>query len=209
MTTFIGIDPGMASMCVAAITDGWSSGLKNVSVRTLAVKKMTEGILDDHLRSKQLESSLRSLLFDLTPISKPRVCIHGEPIQRVVVTVEGPSFGRDPTRSLQTGFVHSAIYRAIEGKFAKNFNTVVVVSPPTVLKKFVSGKGTASKGTMIECTIRRWFKAGVPSWGSDDKYDAFGLAMLGVEVLNGKAERFNTQKVRAHVYEMFQGEFIC
>jgi crossover junction endodeoxyribonuclease RuvC len=48
--------------------------------------------------------------------------------------------------------------------------------PPTTLKKFVCGKGTAKKEHILLDVYKHW----KVSFDSSDEADAFGLAMLGV-----------------------------
>jgi len=50
---------------------------------------------------------------------------------------------------------------------------------PTTLKMWVTGKGTASKAEMVSSLSRRWDRG----FTSDDEADAFGLAVLGLQML--------------------------
>lgn len=53
------------------------------------------------------------------------------------------------------------------------------VIPPTSLKAFVTGTGTATKNYMKKCTKERW---GI-SFKSDDVCDAHGMSQLGMNVM--------------------------
>ena len=60
--------------------------------------------------------------------------------------------------------------------------------PPTTLKKFTAGKGNAGKTAVVAALTHRY---GV-MFGTDDEYDAFGLAKLGACVM--KHEKPQTAK---------------
>lgn len=53
--------------------------------------------------------------------------------------------------------------------------------PPTVLKKWTTGKGTAKKSDMAVAAQERWQFV----HPSDDAVDAYALARLGQSVVNG------------------------
>lgn len=57
-------------------------------------------------------------------------------------------------------------------------------APPSLLKKYVTGKGNAKKPDMAAAIKARW---GFES-KSDDVVDAYGLARLGQEIVSGNKE---------------------
>ena len=62
--------------------------------------------------------------------------------------------------------------------------------PPTVIKKFVTGKGNANKTQVMKCLIQRYGA----DFGTDDEYDAYGVALVG-HALEGKNDKlFDYQK---------------
>ena len=80
-----------------------------------------------------------------------------------------------------------------------------MIVPPTVLKKYVTGKGNASKEHVLECVIRKWFDD-PPSWGSYDLYDAYALMKFGKDLRLGSLPFSLSQKVVA--YDLCYGEFV-
>ena len=58
----------------------------------------------------------------------------------------------------------------------------VITVPPTSLKKFTTGKGTAKKDTMQLEIFKRWGR----DFPSADEADAYALAMLGWAVARGR-----------------------
>lgn len=63
--------------------------------------------------------------------------------------------------------------------------------PPATLKKFVTGAGNAEKGRVIKDVYKRW-KVDV---NNDNEADAFGLAMIGLAVLD-RYDAFLTEDQR-------------
>lgn len=57
-------------------------------------------------------------------------------------------------------------------------------APPSLLKKYVTGKGNAKKPDMAAAIKARWGFASK----SDDVVDAYGLARLGQEIVSGNKE---------------------
>lgn len=87
-----------------------------------------------------------------------------------IIVIEGYAFGNPHTlgtlveigTALRLG-LHSEGYGWVD-------------CPPTTLKKFVCGKGTAKKENILLDVFKHW----KVSFDTSDEADAFGLAMLGV-----------------------------
>jgi Holliday junction resolvasome RuvABC endonuclease subunit len=138
-------------------------------------EKKTEllGVFDDVVRCQAIKKTLYNLL-----------CTRISPNTHCVVSVEGPAFGRNSTRSIQTGMLHNAVYRALirASRSCSSITFTVVTVPPKTLKRFVAGKGTADKVSMMEAIIKRWRP---PAFGSQDLYDAYALARCGESLFKG------------------------
>lgn len=74
--------------------------------------------------------------------------------------------------------------------------------PPTVLKKFVTGKGNAGKEQMAAFAAKRWGVA----FHSNDETDAYSLCMLGLVAL-GMAEGTKADRDIARVLTKMNPEF--
>jgi hypothetical protein len=94
-------------------------------------------------------------------------------------------------KRVQVGFLHAAIYESI--KSISKCTTVII--PPTVLKKYVTGKGNAPKDLMLEGVIKKWFEGNIPNLGKQDLYEAYALAKLGELVVCGTAPEWVKENV--------------
>ena len=190
---YIGIDPGLAKGKL-----GLSILHQNYSVKSYGVdviKDMT-GTIADTLRCEQLHKYVCSWL--AKSIDKPLI-IGGECVNAPIIAIEAPAFSRQPTRTIQTGMVHYALCRAILSlKYA-----YIVVVPPTVLKKYVTGKGNANKELMMESVIRKWFSASVPFFGAQDLYEAYALAEFGRFLFKTKDKKVKAS-VEAYKVKRFE-----
>lgn len=195
LTLFIGIDPGFGKgkLGLAALRDEQSS----VQAYGVDILKDIAGTLADTLRAEQIKDFVYRWINDFT--NKPLI-VDGICINAPVIVIEAPAFGRQPARSVQTGVLHSALYRAILS--LKYAHTIVV--PPTVLKKYVTGKGNASKELMMESIIRKWFSGNVPFFGTQDLYEAYALAEFGRFLVTKTKDK----KLKASVdaYEINKGK---
>jgi len=192
-----GIDPGITNLGVALIAlDG------AVRVRKLRVTCEDDdgSVVSDFLRCRAMELALYTWLSENLPRVRRVVCA-GRAVNDPVVCVEGPSFGRHPKGSIQAGMLHAAVH----GALLRCRHAVVIVVPPTVLKKYVTGKGNASKEAMLEGILLRWFRQGAaPGFGSQDLYEAYALARLGQDAVTGTKEWL--QKA-IYVYQVSEDTF--
>lgn len=83
----------------------------------------------------------------------------------------GAKFGRE-----QAGELGWAVKRTVYDVFGK---TPLIV-PPTSLKKFVTGKGTAKKNEMLLGVFKRW---GV-EFSDDNQADAYALEQFGIAAVD-------------------------
>lgn len=86
-----------------------------------------------------------------------------------LVVVEGYSFANK-----FTSFTAVEINAILRWQLFEN-NISYILAPPTMLKKFITGKGNCKKQVMLLEVYKRW---GVEA-KTDDEIDAYGLAMLG------------------------------
>lgn len=153
MKTVIGIDPSLTATAVCRMAE-------DGSVKMLVYgSKANDGKVYNRL-ARYME-----LVDDITigPLWIP---------DPKLVLIEGYSYGSNP-RSVHLGEFGGLLrQRLVEREH-------VIEIPPKTLKKFTTGKGNASKIAMVAAIVKRWdveFK-------TDDEYDAYALARLGLAVL--------------------------
>lgn len=175
---YCGIDPGIRQgKCVLAITTG-SAVLEPRFVQLGSNSWQAKGVVSDYVRTSKISTELIRVL-KTYPLGRGSV-----------VAVEGPSFGRFAARTVQVGLLHFAIYQALSHFQGLGVATV----SPTVLKKFVTNRGKASKADMIAAVQERWAED-LPEL-SEDMYEALALAKaadalscpttIQLETLSGK-----------------------
>lgn len=96
------------------------------------------------------------------------------------VAIEGYSY-HSVGRLCQLGEIGGVLRRDLWGAGIQ-----YVELSPAELKKFVSGKGSASKETMIHSVLRHY---GVDTHDDDDLADAVGLAVFARVLLSGDSQR--------------------
>lgn len=96
-----------------------------------------------------------------------------------LVVIEGPSYG-----SMGPGFHERAglHWLVVDRLWIARIPYVIV--PPTVVKKYATGKGNANKGAMIDAATRRY--PHVQTGGDDNQVDALWLAAMGLDYLTGQ-----------------------
>lgn len=91
-----------------------------------------------------------------------------------LVVIEGLSLGSNDPSAQERAFLHFSLREDF-----LYFGVRCVVCPPTALKKFVAGTGSAKKEHMLLEVYKRWGY----SAGNDNEADAIGLAMIGACIL--------------------------
>jgi Holliday junction resolvasome RuvABC endonuclease subunit len=89
-----------------------------------------------------------------------------------MVVIEGLSYGSVGGQAFTRGGLHYVVRLELDRRRCQ-----VVVVPPSTLKKFVTGKGNASKELMVSTVSRRACR----TISSDDVADALGLLAFGCE----------------------------
>lgn len=94
-----------------------------------------------------------------------------------LVVIEGPSY-QSPAKGIRGVWDRAWLYGLLIDRIDAAGIPIAVV-PPTVLKKYVTGKGGASKALVMREIARRfpWFD------GEEDEADAMGLAAMGLDWL--------------------------
>ena len=142
-------------------------------------------IANDTLYSGTIQSKAKGverLLFIETKIASYLSSIVLADRRKVLFVIEGYSMGhKGGGRAFDIGELGGVI-RLLAWK--KGHDLLIV--PPTTLKLFVAGNGSASKEEMMDAVSRNWgFKT-----ESDDEADAFGLMKLGIAFAeNGRKAR--------------------
>lgn len=100
---------------------------------------------------------------------------HLEPFKSSLqINMEGLSFF---ILKSQRGIQLAGLHFVVRHNLIRN-NFSYMVTPPTKLKKFITGKGNAKKNIMIKEIYKKW---GV-DFDSDDLADAYGLARMIFEL---------------------------
>lgn len=98
-----------------------------------------------------------------------------------LVVIEGPAFASS------SGHAHDRSglwWLVIDTLWAEGIAmTKFVEVPPSVLKKYATGRGNADKGAMIEAACKRF--PNVETGGHDGRVDALWLAAMGRDYLSG------------------------
>jgi len=105
------------------------------------------------------------------------------------VILEGYSYGSRIGQAFSIGELGGVVRLGLSSKYS------VLVVPPTCLKKFITGKGNASKDVMLMKTFKKY---GI-EFTDNNKCDAFGLAQMGKAFSEGtkiKYEKEALEKVK-------------
>lgn len=97
-----------------------------------------------------------------------------------IAVIEGLAFMARNTTALVQLSALNYMTRALLADYRIPF----VIIAPTSLKKFVTGNGGSKKDVMLIETYKRW---GV-SITNDNECDAYGLAQIGLALLNGNSK---------------------
>ena len=178
--SLVGIDPAIVRMGLARVSGDLYTDTDTALLNS-PVMDHVKGVVGDYLRSMALSNTLLDWFREPYTNDKAIVTSEGICLNRPIITVEGPAFARSPKGSVQVGFIHQAIYHAIQ-RF--RYCTLIVV-PPTTLKRYVTGSGRADKPRMLEGILKKWFRGYVPGFGEQDIYEAYALARLGGDIIGG------------------------
>lgn len=158
----IGIDPGVQKTGIVCFLEK-----KLICSRTVVTKsKGKKTIFFDYNRCVFISNNV---FFVLNKIFKKYFSYPTN------VFLEGPSFGRNPNRTIQTGMLHQAILHALAFAFYGFDECFVYYVPPKTLKKCITGNGNASKEQVSKVLMRDF---GAPKYDCFDLFDAYGLACL-------------------------------
>ena len=165
-TIYIGLDLSLTSSGVVAIQDGKILLQKLVRPKGMEGRKKAKEIL-----------IIRNMIIDVVEsIGLPRhrenikimiedfaygilyMKVHGKPICGSVFEIGGLGYAVQ-LRLLELGYDY-------------------ILTEPTTLKKFVTGKGNCKKDIMIKETLKRW----KVDFDSNDICDAYGLARMREEI---------------------------
>jgi len=95
-----------------------------------------------------------------------------------VVCIEGYGFGARGRAVFSLGELGGIIRRQLYLSGIPYYDV-----PPTVLKKFVTGKGNANKNVVLEQVFRKW-GIGSETLKDDNQVDAYGLARLALATID-------------------------
>ncbi len=161
MRAVVGIDPSLSGFAVAvAGPPGWAIGVERLE---------TPAARTCHGRVLRLDRLVRFAL------ERVEVAAAAPATLPPLVLVEGYSLMSKGAGHHDTTELGGVLRREIW--FRAGVRAVEV--PPGTLKKFATGKGNANKTVVVSRVALRW---GV-EFGTDDEYDAYALARLGLVVV--------------------------
>lgn len=158
MTIVVGLDLSLTASGVCRIT-GWTRGAAEITLTTVKSKPKPHATLADQVERL---ASIRDRIGDL--------CDGAD-----LVLVEGPSYGSKGTGVHQIAgnwwlIIDQLVERGVP----------VGVAPPSVVKKFATGKGNADK-TAVAIGMSRLWPALTP--GNDNEVDALAIATMAAQHL--------------------------
>jgi len=156
----LGIDPSLTATGIAFIENGV---FKSGLIKT----KPTYTVMDELKRLLKIRDS-----FALDGVD--------------IAVMEGVAFGVRKTSSLAQ---LAALNYLIRERLYKNKIPLLII-PPTVLKKYITGKDNGPKDTMLLETYKRYEM----SFSDNNLCDAFGLAKIGEAVLDESIKILAFQK---------------
>ncbi|ERG69343.1 hypothetical protein [Segniliparus rugosus] len=174
----VGIDLSLASTGVALLG---ADPTQPPFVTTVGSKACPDR-LDAHLaRHRSLVDRIATAVFDR--------CKSVAPDGVALVVLEGPSYA---SKADTSSWRRAHIWWELAGRF-HDLGVPIAVCPPSVLKKFVTGKGTAKKLEVALAVQRAWPELAI---SLDDEADAIGLAALGAVALGRETALRATQARR-------------
>lgn len=163
------VDPSLTGMGVMFMT---KDGQMEYAEFSSKPQKTLEGRLK---RYNDLAGSVQRLI----KYHVPKLCL-----------IEGYAFGAKGASVVSLGEFGGILRNSIVG-----ISDVTIEVPPTVLKKFVTGKGNAKKLDVVSALSSKY----AITFKSDNHADAFGLALLGRAVLGYMELTNNHQRDAADV----------
>ena len=98
----------------------------------------------------------------------------------IIIAIEGYSYASigatHKTGELGSIFRREIMYGLACLKIASRWEAVIIEVPPTVLKKFATGKGNAKKAAVVSMLSRKYDI----EFSTDDQADAFCLSLIGL-----------------------------
>lgn len=163
MRRVVGVDISMTCTGIVSITEG-SPEVKIATVES-------SGHKGDTITTKALR---------LTDIARQIEAEIGYPD---LVVVEGPSFA---AKGSAVHDIAGLWWLTMAPMLVVEPVSKVAIAPPSSLKKFATGSGTAAKSKVIDAVARRWPE--VETGGDDNVADALVLAKMGVHHLGITSE---------------------
>ena len=180
----MGIDQSLTNTGVVVIEDG-----KLIHKESIKIKK--KGIMRLHMICNKLEDIIKKYVPD-------------------IFVMEGYAYGSSMSRVFDLGELGGIIKIRIFNYYynfdnPRNvtiapFNNVFFIVPPTMLKKFVTGKGNCKKALMLLKIYKKW---GI-EFNDDNIADAFALAKFIERYLQSNAQEMYILKFTKTEEEIFK-----
>lgn len=151
---YVGLDLSLTSTGVAIIHDG------HATVQRITSKPAKDATTDDN--AARIDDLVHRI-------------VHAVPnSEHTTVAVEGPSFGSKGSAVHTLGGVWWAVRIALH-----QLGIDVVIAAPSVVKRYATGNGNASKDAVLAAVVRRYFNVDVTG---NDEADALVLAAIAARL---------------------------
>lgn len=157
---FVGLDPSLTGTSIVCLDE-------NSEIVGQELIK-TKSSLEIENRLLMINKSIRNLLDDKYQIRTVDGYEHS-----VILYMEGLSFGAKGNSVTQLAGLHYFLRIG----FLSRFDFEYKIIPPTTLKKFVTGKGTAKKELILLNVYKRW---GV-EFSDNNLADAYSLSRMALD----------------------------
>lgn len=165
VTNFVGIDPSLTGTAICVLRSGYET--PHYCATLPSAKKDFSSQLSRYVKVSELVINVLDEYIDKEDEIDYLICL------------EGYSFGSRGAAVFSLAEFGGILRKALADTFTEYFEV-----PPTVLKKFVTGKGNANKAVMLEKTYRK-FGVGSELLADDNQVDAFGLAQFAKGIAEG------------------------
>lgn len=166
MTTVVGIDPSMSGFAVAV------SDARTVLIEEMKTKPAPT-LRGRFARYAKLAGYASSIVYRHQPS---------------LVLIEGYSYGAKGAATLSLAELGGVVRQRLLAHAMP-----VIEVPPSVLKKFATGRGNAGKAEVVSALSKRYDR----EFRTDNEADAFALAMLGLVAMGVVSHANEAQRVTA------------
>lgn len=159
---------------------GIDQSLNNFAICIIKNNNVVDDIFrakcDGAMRLELIKEFLHSVLYSYLPN---------------IIVIEGYSFGSRGAAVFNIGELGGVMRVELYEYKLNNNDCVILVVPPTVLKKFVCGKGNVNKNIVLQQVLKKYGR----EYNNDNSADAFVLVKIGEEYSKLKGEIVVSKKI--------------